>query len=563
MWFGNLVTMTWWDDLWLNEAFATWMENRTVETVSPDLEADLEALSETLGVMSLDAKAEARAVRQPIKDGGDVYNAFDGITYTKGAAIIAMLESWLTRDVFRTGIRSYLAARKGGNATSKDLLDALDAASGKPVTKVATSFIDQPGVPLVTAEVTCNGTSNATLKVKQERFRVAGSGATVSSTTWSIPMCVRYLVSYPGGGANNLDCFVISEPETTVTLTKPGCPTWLHPNADEHGYYRWALAGDGLAKLTTGDRKGLPLRERIALPHRLAALLDADKIEARDYIAALDRLAPEQHRLAIEALESAYQRLHRVVEGDEAAHKHFAAKVRKAFIPHLARIGPAPRDGEPVANRLLRPMLVNVLADAGEDPGVRKEAFVVTEKYLNDPSSVSPEVAQMYLPVAAMWANEKVWNQLRAAIAKASSPMLRAVLTSSLGRARDTTLLQRALDLTLTDEIRSQDFWSVARGAMGHVEGRKVLWSWMTKNYDRVVAKIGEKSAPSLPYTGAAFCSDADAAAVEAFFADAKHRPAGSERNLAITLESIRDCARGRARLLPQVKESFGVAVSH
>ncbi|MCA9849008.1 MAG: M1 family peptidase, partial [Dehalococcoidia bacterium] len=170
-----LVTPTWWNDLWLNEAFATWMSSRIVDAVAPELEASLEAVAEARYVMSLDAQQSTRAIRQPIESGGDVENAFDGITYGKGAAVLRMTEAWLGADAFRAGVRAYLDAHAGGNATTTDLLAALSKASGQDVPGTLQRFLDQPGVPLVTAAVSCPAGGKPSVTLRQQRYLPAGS----------------------------------------------------------------------------------------------------------------------------------------------------------------------------------------------------------------------------------------------------------------------------------------------------------------------------------------------------------------------------------------------------
>ena len=191
MWFGNSVTMTWWDDLWLNEAFATWMGTRIVQKVDPTLQAELQRIAGTAYLMRLDSQASTRAIRQPIEHGGDIENAFDGITYGKGAAVLRMIEAWLGREQFREGVRAYLRKHAYGSATTADLFNALESSSNQPVGDTIRLFLEQPGTPLVSMAVTCQAGAKSTLSLSQSRALPARSTAEPGQP-WSVPVCVRY-----------------------------------------------------------------------------------------------------------------------------------------------------------------------------------------------------------------------------------------------------------------------------------------------------------------------------------------------------------------------------------
>ena len=214
-WFGNLVTPAWWDDLWLNEAFATWMSTKIVDQVAPEFESSVASLRGTQWAMGLDTQADARAVRQPITEEGDIYNAFDGITYTKGRAILQMTEAWIGEDRFREGVRAYMKEKAHGVATGDDLFNALAAASGQKVREMLSTFTDQPGVPLITLEMTCGDKrfDAARLSLKQSRFLPKGSRAD-ASTAWRVPICLRYSI------ANKVqrECFELTTRESTMEL---------------------------------------------------------------------------------------------------------------------------------------------------------------------------------------------------------------------------------------------------------------------------------------------------------------------------------------------------------
>ena len=285
-WFGDYVTMPWWDDLWLNEGFATFLDTRTLRAVRPELEAELEAANRTDQVMSVDGLATARRIRQPIETTHDITNAFDGITYEKGAAVLTMLEHWIGDEPFRRGLHDFLAGHASGNATTDDLVRALTAASRTELGPVVASFLDQPGVPVVTAASRCEG-GRGRIELAQAPWRAVGAVAPAASR-WTIPVCVRY----GAAGRTAQLCTVLDAATATVEL--PVCADWILPNADAAGYYRSALAADDLARLAARTR-ALSTVERVRLGHDLEAAFASAALPGGAVLRALEPLARDPH----------------------------------------------------------------------------------------------------------------------------------------------------------------------------------------------------------------------------------------------------------------------------
>ncbi|MCB9786873.1 MAG: ERAP1-like C-terminal domain-containing protein [Deltaproteobacteria bacterium] len=543
MWFGDLVTMPWWDDIWLNEAFATWMATRVVATVSPDAGARLSALRSTGFVMGLDSLANTRAIRQPIRDGGDVYNAFDGITYVKGRAILQMLESWLGEDAFRQGVRSYLDAHARGTATTADLLAALSAASGKPVEQTVSGFLDQPGVPLLDVALKCatGKVAPATLELSQTRYEALGT-AVPAGEPWRVPVCVRYELR----GKVLRECFRLDGPEATVTLGAPGCPAWLHPNAQEQGYYRWTMGAEALAGLAGPLRGKLLPEERVALPGHVMALLRAGRLSLADALADIGALASERSPLVVEGVIDALGELDRVAVTD-ATRPAWQAWVRQLLGPHLERLGKAARASDSPRERLLRPRLVSALADMGGDRTLRAEARAQVEAFLSGRGGVSAEDFEQAASLGTWDGDEALWTLLRQALDRETTPATRVVVIGALGRFEDPALLVRSLELLLDGTLLAQDFRTMT-GRIGRTEeAERTGFGWLVQHYDAVVEKLGEKSAPRLPGMAGELCDSADRARVADFFAGADHSPPGTERNLGQVLERIDSCIARRA----------------
>jgi alanyl aminopeptidase len=544
MWFGNLVTMTWWDDLWLNEAFATWMATRAVATVSPKADARLDALRGTGRVMNLEVYETTRAIRQPIRDGGDVYNAFDGITYVKGRAVLGMLESWLGERAFQQGVRQYLEAHAHGSATTADLLNALAAASGKPVTETVRAFLDQPGVPLLEVGLTCaeaGALGPATLSLKQTRYELDGTEL-AAGEAWKVPVCVRYGLR----GKVLRECFRLDGPELTVPLGAVGCPDWLAPNAQEEGYYRWALPADDLARLTGAAWSKLLVEERVALPGHIMALVRAGRLDLATALTRIEQISADKHPMVLAGVLDALGEVDTVAVTD-ATRAAWRQTVQRVLGPHLARLGKSARASDSPRDRLLRPRLVSALADWGGDAALRTEARASVEAFIAKDPRVTVEDFEQNAAMAAWGGDEALWTRLRDALSASTTPAVRVIVIGALGRFEDPALLTRSLDLLLDGTLLAQDFRTMT-GGIGRTEATAgTAFGWLEAHYDAVVEKLGDKSAPRLPAMGVGLCDAEGRARVAGFFAEAARAPAGTARNLGITLGLIDSCIARRA----------------
>ena len=543
-WFGDLVTMTWWDDLWLNEGFATWMATKVLMTTAPEFHADLDAMGETNGAMQADALEAARAVRQPIKDGGDVVTAFDDITYEKGAAILRMLEAWVGEERFRAGVRAYLNAHAWGSARTDDLFVALEQATGQPIADIAATFLDQPGTPLFALTTVCDAAA-AKVQLVQSRYLPDGSQAPLGRP-WHVPVCIRYRT----GDVLHRQCTLVTAERAEVCFDAAGCPSWMYPNADETGYYRWRLPEPELLALVAAGRERLTPPEEVALPGHLDALLVAAQLDGGIYLEALGHLVGYDQRQVVQAAIGGMHRIHHAtvdyaggVPADD-----FAVYVQRALGARARTLGMLPKPGEDSETELLRAQVVPAVADLGRDAALRVQARHVTRRFLDDPRSVPAAAAQIAVPIAALDGDAALHDQLVAGLAHADSPRDRAILLSGLGSFRDPALFERSLRLYLTDTLRVGDFWAVAGHAGDTQALQATVFAWLAQNFDALAAKLGDDTVSYLPFVATGFCDRAGRDQVQQFFAAPAHQRPGSARTLAQALEGIDQCVRLRAR---------------
>lgn len=548
-WFGNLVTMAWWDDLWLNEGFATWMAAKVLTVTAPEFHADLDMVRSAGQVMQADALAAARAVRQPIANGGDVLNAFDDITYDKGAAILRMLEAWIGEQPFRAAIREYVDAHAWKNARTSDLFAALEHLSGKPIGAVASTFLGQPGTPYLAVTARCDAGA-AKIEVRQSRYLFDGSQAS-GSGLWQVPVCVRYETA----GVVHRQCTLVAERTAEVILDQPGCPAWVYPNDGEAGYYRWRLPDAALLDLAAASAARLTAAEDAALPGQFEALLLAAELDARVYLEAADRLLRSGQRTVVEATIEGLGRIyHATVDFDGGVPPAAFARFVRASLGRRGRaLGLLPRPHERLDAALLRPRVLPMLADLGADVAVRAQARRLTQRFLTDPRAVPQAAAEIAVPIAALDGDAALHQQLAEKLASTNDPHERATLLSGLGAFRDPTLFQRSLNLYLTDVMRVNEFWPIAGNAGARLAVQAAGFAWLETHFDAVAGKLGDDGASYLPSVGAGFCDAAGRARVQQFFDMPAHQRPGSARNLAQVLERIDQCAHLRARATSSV----------
>lgn len=469
-WFGNLVTMKWWDDLWLNEGFATYMESAVVDRWRPDMRANLELLSLTGWVMGVDALSSARAVRNPVENTYQAMEAFDGITYVKGAAFVRMLESWLGEEAFKAGLKAYMSQHAWGNASADDLFGAFSRASGKKVTDVATTFLDKPGVPLVRAELICDA---AAPKVKLSQTRYSGTGQP-GEGAWRIPVCVEH--ARRRDKASGRDCTVLSEPTMELTLTATKCPHWVLPNAGYAGYYRFALPSAQLDALAVETRSRDALHN-IGFLTNLWALVQSGDVPAVTALDILIAYKGESRREVVEEIIAVLEHVERALV-EPSARAGFERYASALLLPLGKKLGWERNARDTEDDRLLRRAVLSALSRLTDDPWMAREAKARAMAFLNDHKSVSEDTAAIALEHAAR-RGDVTFEQLEARLKSAEEPAVRIATIEALASLSDAVSFNKTLDLLLKGGIRAQDGVYVARAAAKSAATRKMLVAWL------------------------------------------------------------------------------------
>jgi aminopeptidase N len=442
-WFGDLVTMRWWDDLWLNEGFASWMEGRMTARLHPEWNTRLGSVGSRDGAMRRDSVATTHPVVQHIETVEQANQAFDEITYQKGEAVIRMLEAYVGENAWRSGVRSYMQANAYGNTASSDLWKQIEKAAGKPVTAIAHDFTLQPGVPLIRvgAPVCANGKTR--LALSQEEF--SRDRPDKKPLAWRVPVIAQI------GGKGQPVSTLVSGGKGMLTL--PGCGAVI-VNAGQSGYYRtlyapreFAQLAQSFASLAPIDQLGL-LSDSGALG--MAGLQPASSV--LDLVKATPASADPQVWSRIAGMfDSLHSRYEGEKPGDASRRQRLDAFAIARLAPVMAQTGWEARSGEPAAIANLRERLIVTLSELGDTNTIAeaRRRYAAMDK---DPSAVPGPLRKTVLSVVAQHTDAATWDALRTRARAETTPLLRDRLYVLLAASSDRQLAERALELALTDE---------------------------------------------------------------------------------------------------------------
>jgi aminopeptidase N len=454
-WSGDLVTMGWWDDVWLNEGVATWMQNKASDHFNPTWETWPRQHVYRERVMSQDALATTHPVQQVIRDEFEAYLAFDDISYDKASQVIRMIEDWIGPDVFRDGMRGYMKAHAYSNATSADLWSALGDVSHRDVARVAANFIEQPGLPLVQVARTC-GDGQAHITLTQARFSIRDPRP--AGETWNIP------VTFGEPGEPGDRVLLTSSP---LTVPIASCDTPMKLNLDESGYYRTQYDEASL-KALAGVLPSLGAADRANLLGDQFALFVARRGSLGDYLDLLSKLKGEQNIAVWEDTLAHLRKLDSVLQGS-SEQKDLDAYAIGLVEPEFARLGWKAKAAEPLVDGLLRPELIAALGQFG-DAAVIAEATQRFQAFVATPSSLPAGLRSAVLSIVGHNANQATYNALRALETKATSMEDKVRYFDAMATAADPTLIKQNVRLAATSEIQSArivPFLIKASGASG------------------------------------------------------------------------------------------------
>ena len=557
-WFGDYVTPAFWDDIWLNEGFATWMENKITAAFEPSWHGELEQVSIRNGALRADSVVSARRVRQPIATTDDILNVFDGISYSKGASILAMFESYLGRDVFQKGVRGYLAARAFGTATSADFIAAMSKAAGKELAPAFATFLDQAGAPEIEATLACNGA--AKVELVQRRFLPAGAPPATETRPWLIPICV----AYEQAGVRAETCTLLAAPTGTLALSAKSCPRWVMPNVEGHGYYRvhytqkqvitlrdeaWPLLTFSERHTLFGDlvndmnapRPGFHASAPIKTPITLVMSFVPLMLATGNRTLVEDALIPADH-------------LDRLVSDDQRT--KYEAWYRMTFGPGATKIGFTSKDSDDFDTESLRGQLIDAAAGIGRDPELVKQAVELAVHWRDVPEGMRASVLAI-----AVETNQDAFARALAAVRTEKNQALRSLLLQALGGVRDAKRYTAALQLTLDPALDLRESGRILFGSTS--EATRAL----AEAFYREHATEIDKRMPKDEVTGGLvqlmglFTGACAPARRDAIVAEIQKRfdgQPGAPRVIAQMTERLDQCIANKLALAPEVRGWLG-----
>src|SRR5438477_6659409 len=480
MWFGDLVTMAWWDNLWLNEGFASWMGSKCTVYFNPQWEVWLARElprdpTRRTGIakeaaMEGDARSTTHPIQQPVATEAEANSAFDDITYKKGQSFLRMLESFLGEDVFRDGIRGYIDAHKYSNSTTADLWNALSQASNESVGEIAAGWTEQPGFPVVKVKREADGK----VQLTQERFTVNFKNA--PSLLWKIPLTYS-VVGEPAA--------ILLMTDKTAALDNIPADRALKLNVNGAGNYRVEYDARS-CKLLLEALQELGVEDRVSLLSDAWALVQAGRAPVSFYFGLVEKLPSSADLAEREQIIEVLEFMNRLLFGSPQC-KKFQQYARSLLRPTFAKLGWEPKVGEPPAAANLRASLIRALGDSN-DPEIIAGCRERFEKYLADPASLAPDLRPAVLSVVGRYADEKTWNKLHELGLKTTSIADKQNYYNALAQAADPKLIKKTLAIALTDELpTSRAVFLVARVARdsGHPD---IAWELAAANMKTLLA---------------------------------------------------------------------------
>jgi aminopeptidase N len=541
-WFGDLVTMSWWDDLWLNEGFASWMEGRATEHFHPEWNSQLGAVGGREYAMGLDSLATTHPVVQHVETVDQASQAFDGITYQKGEAVIRMLEAYVGHDAWRDGVRRYIKAHAHGSTTTDDLWKEVEAAAGKPITAIAHDFTLQPGIPLITVDTgactpNTDGGGKTPITLTQGEFSRDKPGK--APLAWRVPVSAQVV------GSSTVSKTLVEGGKGALTVD--GCGPVV-VNAGQAGYFRTLYTPKAFAGVSASFAK-LPAIDQLGVISDAWALGLNGQQPAADALDLVRATPADADPQVWGKVASVLAEVNGMYDGAPAERAAFRKLAVARLSPVFQKVGWTAKPGEASPVATLRTTLIEKLGALG-DPAVIAEARRRYAADKTDPTAVPGPLRKAILAVVGRSADAAAWDSLHEQAKTEKTPLIRDQLYAQLASAEDDALAARALDLALTDEpgeTLSPDM--ISRVAILHPD---LAFDFAVVHRDAVNGKVDAASATKfIPGLAKRSADPAMVGKVTAYAA--ANLPAGSRGEAEKSMASITDRIKARKAALPQI----------
>lgn len=540
MWFGNLVTPPWWDDLWLKEGFSTWATPVILNQFEPGAGHDLNAIRSNFNTMGSDSLASTRAIRQPILRNANIRNAYDSITYRKSQAVIHMIDSYFGPEKFRKALGSYVAEYADGVADSPQFYKSISEQTGEPaLTETFRQFVEQKGVPFFNIKLSCGSDKPATLAFSQSRYKPLGSPIN-SDSQWTVPMCVNYKVA----GQVQKSCDLISPSNNQLTLANKQCPTWVMPNANGAGYYRWKMNDSELAALIEHFGE-LNSAEKIAVLDSIFAGFEAGEVGLELMTESLRISSQSKLRQLVELpLSKISYYLDRVFTQQQS--KQLINTITPWYLDRI-KILESKRSELTDSQLLLLNNLTKFAADTLRDQSVRKELLLLADNFLinsqsNRPSKLSSDLYTSAFTISVEDGGADYFEQLIEARKHVDDPLFDNASAYALGTIREPALMETVQQYALSENIGARESFGIIAAMLSNKALGDKHWRWFTNNMDKILEKIPAQWRRRSPRFASGSCSQERLNELDLLFDKYGDQAPGYELALAQTKESVVLC---------------------
>jgi len=534
-WFGDLVTMKWWNDIWLNEGFATWMSWKPLEAWKPEWNMQQQEIGETLGALNADSIPSVRTIRANAETPADIQALFDGIAYGKAGSVLRMVEAYVGPQVYQKGVNAYLEKHKYANASAADFWNQITETSSKPVDKIMQAFTEQAGAPLVNVKTECKG-DKTEVTLSQERYVADAAKMNAGyDQIWPIPVNLLPSVT------RKPEYYLLTKKEETIEL--PGCSAWVFANGGGRGYYRSSYDPTAFKKMSAEVESGaFSPEERDWFPSDAWALVRVGRLKIGDYLNLLQNMQSERSREVLQTMLSHIPAIHDhfVTAADRPA---FEKWVRDFLDPIAKDLGETAVPGEPAERQALRGDVFAMLAQYGRDPQMIAKARATTEQYMKDPQSVNSELGGRAIAISAMNGDEALYDQYVAHLKTARNPEEYGFYLQALGMFPQPGLAKRTFDLFLGPEVKNQDLLSLYSSFVNY-EVQPTAWELFKADFPAIMKKIDATDAVYLAQVAGVFCDPKLRDDSQKFF-DEQKLP-GTQRILQNAKDQVNVCIQIR-----------------
>jgi len=498
IWYGDLVTMAWWDDLWLNEAFATWMANTILETAYPEYDTVLNLAQD--GAFATDQLTTSRPIRGEVRSNEEIF-AGVGLNYTKGHALLRMLERYVGHEDWQRAIRKYLDKFAWSNATERDLWAVVSDESGLDISEIAGDYLNQPGF----ASVSIDKLGEVTQK------RYVRQGLSVEEKLWRIPMNVKYKVD-----GQVRQTYMLLQGQAG-SLDVPSNADWIFPDAGGNGYYRWSTNLDQFHNLID-DVDELSEREKIALLNNSEALLNAGSLSMADYLYVINSLLQDPHPLvflpALEAIKIIGEEF--VTEDTRAA---FAVFIDRSLSERYKEVGIRPRADDSEATVQMRPRLVRTLGQFGTDENLLADAASLVDRYFGASADVPSGLATEAMRITALKDDGDRYDKYLQTYLDTDSADQKSNILAAVYFDEPEVVL-RHLEFSLSGDVQAGDSLTGLNFFIYVLDDHSLLYEWLDENFERVIAKAPALYQPFMPQVLGGSCDQQNLDLLTDFFAD-------------------------------------------